>query len=113
MLVLTRTKGQSVMIGNDVLVAVEDVDMARALLVVSRRACGSRLPFVDEVVRQWVRPTESIAVGPDVSCTLVVIDYGKVRLGFACPPKVKIHRTEIYEEICRQKAGDVGPPQSN
>jgi carbon storage regulator len=42
---------------------------------------------------------ESIRIGSDIVITIIEIRGDKVRLGFAAPKDVSIHRQEVYEKI--------------
>jgi carbon storage regulator len=42
---------------------------------------------------------ESVRIGSDIVITIIEIRGDKVRLGFAAPKDVSIHRQEVYEKI--------------
>ena len=42
---------------------------------------------------------ESIIVGDDITVTVLEVKGSQVRLGIQAPPKVIIHRKELYEKI--------------
>ena len=44
---------------------------------------------------------ESVRIGSDIVITIIEIrgDGDKVRLGFAAPKDISIHRQEVYEKI--------------
>jgi len=47
---------------------------------------------------------EAIMVGDDVEIVVVDIRGDKVRLGVNAPPRVAVHRKEIYESIRQENA---------
>jgi carbon storage regulator len=47
---------------------------------------------------------ESIMVGDSVEVVIVGIRRGKVRLGVTAPKAIPVHRKEVYEAICKDKA---------
>lgn len=51
---------------------------------------------------------ERVIIGQEVEVTVLEIRAGKVRLGFAGPPEVSIHREEVAERIKQsERAGCV------
>jgi carbon storage regulator len=50
--------------------------------------------------RQW---NQSVMIGDDIEIVIVRLNENSVRLGFNAPPKVPIHRKEIWEAIQREK----------
>ena len=102
MLVLSRISGESIMIGDDVKVAVTEIQDARTLLIVSHKT-STNGRGVDQTAKHWMKCGEAIEVAGGVVCSVLLIDRGKIRLGFKCPATVKIDRTEIYELNRRKK----------
>ena len=45
---------------------------------------------------------ESIMIGDNVEITIIDVRGDKVRLGITAPPKIPVHRKEIYELIKRE-----------
>jgi carbon storage regulator len=50
---------------------------------------------------------ESVKVGDDVTVTVLGIKGMHVRLGFAAPKNVAVHREEIYERM--RRPADIAP----
>ena len=44
---------------------------------------------------------ESIRIGDDIEVVVLEVHGDRVKLGFAAPPEVPIHRGEVYERISR------------
>jgi carbon storage regulator len=42
---------------------------------------------------------ESVKIGDEVTVTVLAVKGGHVRLGFAAPRDVAVHREEIYERV--------------
>lgn len=42
---------------------------------------------------------ETIMIGDDVEITIVDVRGDKVRLGITAPPRIAVHRKEVYEAI--------------
>jgi carbon storage regulator len=42
---------------------------------------------------------ERISIGPEIELTVLGIHKGRVKLGFAGPPEVPIHREEVQRRI--------------
>lgn len=42
---------------------------------------------------------ESVKIGHEVTVTVLGVKGGQVRLGFAAPPNVAVHRKEVYKRI--------------
>ncbi len=47
---------------------------------------------------------ERISIGAEIEVTVLGIHKGKVKLGFAGPPEVPIHREEVRERVARTQA---------
>ena len=47
---------------------------------------------------------ERISIGSEIEVTVLGIHKGKVKLGFAGPPEVPIHREEVRERVARTQA---------
>ena len=103
MLVLSRMKDESVMIGHDLLVTVSELDVARVELLVYRKTRGGRMSFLTEMARTWLDLDASIPLGEEMSCSIVDIRGDKVRLGFPFSKNVSVVRKELYDAQERDK----------
>lgn len=54
------------------------------------------------------RVGETVMIGDDITVTVLGVSRNEVKLAFAAPKKVEIHREEIYEKIRREKRELVG-----
>lgn len=45
------------------------------------------------------RVGERVMIGPDIEVTVVAVHGDRIRLGFAAPRDVPIHRLEVHERI--------------
>ena len=45
------------------------------------------------------KPGEKIAIGDDITVTVLDIKGGQIRIGIDAPRAVSIHRQEVYERI--------------
>ena len=45
------------------------------------------------------RPGESVMIGDEVTVTVLSVKGNQIRLGFAAPQNVTVHREEVYERI--------------
>jgi carbon storage regulator len=50
------------------------------------------------------RPGESVMIGDDVTVTVLAIKGNQIRLGFAAPQDVAVHREEVYERIRAERS---------
>lgn len=50
------------------------------------------------------KKNESIVIDENIVITVVEIRGDKVRLGIQAPKEVPIHRNEVYEAICSERA---------
>ena len=53
---------------------------------------------------------ESVKVGDEVTVTVLGVKGLQVRLGFAAPKDVAVHREEIYERIKREEDSERRAP---
>jgi sRNA-binding carbon storage regulator CsrA len=95
MLVLSRLKGESVMIGDDLPLTVMEIEAERVRMHASGKAAGGRISL--GAVEAWLEQDQEMSLGTDVSCCLVGIVAGKVRVGINVPRNVSVHRKEVYD----------------
>jgi carbon storage regulator len=57
------------------------------------------------------KTNESIVIGDDIVVTVVEIRGDKVRLGFAAPKEVTVHRREVYDKIKQSGEAEAAPRQ--
>src|SRR6476660_1835345 len=111
MFCLSRHVDEAIIIGNELLVRVEQVQPERA------RLSATRLTTLDAPSEAWLvrdqemqlRSGEMPLGPPDVMVSVVDIRDGKVRLGVIAPREVSVHRKEVYDAIRRERGrGDDG-----
>ncbi|RMH23652.1 MAG: carbon storage regulator, partial [Planctomycetota bacterium] len=51
---------------------------------------------------------ETIMIGDDIEITVVDIRGDKIRLGISAPPRIAVHRKEVYEAIKAENARAAG-----
>lgn len=90
MLVLTRNKGQRVVVGGTMLIEVRDMRRRAALIEVDGR------PYA-------MHERQTIAVG-DISVTLLGVNGRQARIGVEAPKSVSVHREEVQERIKAEEA---------
>jgi len=100
MLVLSRSKDESVMLGDELEVTVLKVRAKRALLVVYRAVKSRRLMW-DASEPRWFEVSDHLDLDDDISCEIVDIRGERVCLGFRVPPNIRPHRPEVYDVIRR------------
>jgi sRNA-binding carbon storage regulator CsrA len=103
MLVLSRAKDESVMVGDDLKVTVLRVRGKRALIVVARRRAGGPQTFWEEKEPRWLDIGGWIELGEEMWCGLVDVAAEKTRLGFTLPAGVSLHRKEFYDLVNRER----------
>lgn len=99
MLVLSRREGESMMIGDDLMVTVSKIDWDRVQIQLSQKLVANRISFFDPTHESWLQPGQSMAIADAVTCTVVALKGDKVRLGFAMPKGIRLHRKEVYDAI--------------
>ncbi len=91
MLVLTRFSGQSITIGDHMVITVAGVTRAGSVhLRIGRRQ--------HELAEGYTADIE-----PGVTVKLLRVHAGRATLGFTAPKKIAVHRLEIYERIQAEK----------
>jgi carbon storage regulator len=48
------------------------------------------------------KPQETIRIGDDICVTVVSIEGGVVKIGIEAPPRVPVHRGEVYQRILEE-----------
>jgi carbon storage regulator len=51
------------------------------------------------------KSNQSIMIGSEIRVVVVGFDGDQVRIGIEAPRHVPVHRSEIYEQICRENSG--------
>lgn len=104
MLVLSRERGQSIMVdGPDSgsLITVLEVRESDVSLLISHSPAKRTLDSWTVKLKQDAK----VKVGILADVTLIDIRQEKIRLGFDVPKETTVHRLEVYEAI-RRKADD-------
>jgi len=99
LLVVSREKDQSMMIGDDLRVTVLRVRGKRALVVAARRRLTVRQPSWEESEPKWMEVGEEVELGRDAWVGVVDVRGEKVRLGFTLPKHLQLHRQEVYDAL--------------
>ena len=128
MLVLSRKKNESIVIGDVIEITVVEIrgDKVRLGVVAPREMPVSRTEVLEAIAREspptpqpiekFVGPgsvpsgpmlilsrkkNESIVINNDITVVVVEIRGDKVRLGIESPKEIMPHRKEVYEAIKR------------
>lgn len=97
MLILSRKAGQSVMIGDSIIVAVVDIHRHQVRMQV--HAPSGVAVIQDDDAHHGIRVGQSLKIGDSILVTVLRIYGSLVRLGIAAPRDVAVHRDEIYRRI--------------
>ncbi len=97
MLVLTRKLGESVIIGDDIIVTVLTIDKKQVKL------------SVNDSEGVTINLQESISIRDGITVKLVKTDKTQVKLGIEAPKDVTINREEVYK---KDQVGNVLPSAS-
>jgi sRNA-binding carbon storage regulator CsrA len=108
MLLISRRKDESIMVGDDFRLTAQDVAVSTPLIAVTRQGLGGRMSTLDEVARQWVFSRQPIAFGEAFSVELVDVRGDNVRLGLVAP-RNWVHRREVYEALQKGVPGSRSP----
>ena len=112
MIHVSRSRNQSMIIGDDLQVTVLEVQADRALIAVCRRSSEGRLTTWSEISRQWLTVGKSMPLGDDTLCLAHSIRGERVRLAFAMPATIALHRKEVYEAIHENWGDEPGSTDS-
>ncbi len=55
------------------------------------------------------KSNQSIMIGDEIEISVLSVMGDKVRIGIQAPREVPVFRREVYLEIQRENAGEVGP----
>ncbi|MBN2804897.1 MAG: carbon storage regulator CsrA, partial [Deltaproteobacteria bacterium] len=56
---------------------------------------------------------QSIMIGDEIEIKIIDIKQGQVKIGVVAPRNVKVHRSEVYEEIQRENILAAKAPSTN
>lgn len=101
MLVLSRTVGDGVLVGESHFLTVTKIMPGISATLQYGPAEGPEAAQVTKTLRR----AESWEVQPEVRFTVIDLRPGppdKVRLGIECPREMPVHRREVYEAIQRE-----------
>jgi len=103
--VLSRQTGEAVIIGDDVVVTVDDIGTQHVQISIEVR-------LFDKSINRTMTLAidETYSVRPDVTVVIVDIRVDKARIGFVIPQDTALHRKEVYEAM-QQKPGNVAATQ--
>lgn len=101
MLVLSRCVGESVIIGDELVIEVIAVTPMNATLRASRRIFSDRI--TKEIEIKTLRPGEQTSLDIDTAVVLIDLKEDKARLGISAPRSASVHRLEVWEAIQREK----------
>lgn len=104
MLAISRLAGQSILIGDHLLVTVEHVDEHSVALHVRGPAVGGPRHGLPLDRRHVLERDEVAVCGSDVRVTVVDIQDDKTRLGIDAPESLPVHRKEVLDYF-RDKQG--------
>ena len=111
-MVISRSRGESIVISDDLLLTVHDFRGGRALISVSLPTAGGRLSFQEETHRRWLGTDEVVTLRKGVTvvtCSHFGTRNESVRLGLTVPEGVSVHRKEVYDAIKEmRKLGGTG-----
>jgi carbon storage regulator len=48
------------------------------------------------------KPHETVRIGDDICVTVVSVEGGVVKLGIEAPPRIPVHRGEVYQRILEE-----------
>ena len=94
MLVVTRRAGESIRVGDDIVVRVIDVHAGQVQLALSLAGAGRIIPRELAVVR---RAGDTIRIAPDIVVRVGAVRGGQVRLGIDAPRATRIVRDELAD----------------
>ncbi len=111
MLILTRGKGQSIMIGDDLMLTVVEIEPVRASILIQRRVPDKS--FFHDVTKAWFKLLQPIPLDATIECAIRHLRGDRIRLGFDAPGPIKVHRKEVYDLLRQQQqagGGEQGKP---
>ncbi len=105
MLVMSRMVGESIQIGETVLVTFEGVTGRSAADLRISPSGGAWVDDTIEIVSKSMKRDEAWDILPGITIYLVELSQGppqKVWLGISCPAGVSIRRPEVRQEVIRR-----------
>lgn len=101
MLVLPRRTGEAVLIGDDIEIALANVNDEQVELRIVRSELRGRLTTV--IFEGHLRAGDSVEFAPGCRCQVGDVRDGVVRLGIDAPSTINVHRREVLQALRRER----------
>jgi carbon storage regulator len=110
MLVLSRQRDESILIGDNIKITIVDIrdDKVRLGIDAPKEIPVHRQEVFDDIQRSTQmlvlsrQRDESIIIANNIKITIVDIRDDKVRLGLDVPNHISVHRQEVFDAIQRE-----------